>query len=192
MLIYFKQIVINKSSTPSNIILWWAKTSIFSCIPVFAHHKIMLDGLEDLLITRKQGFVRIDGTVIPEERKQLVDIFQTDCNCKVAVLGITACSSGLTLHKASWVIFAELYYTPAIMIQAEDRAHRIGQKNHVNVVYLYGVATIDEIFYPRIREKYFVVSTILDDKVINLNITNYRELIWDCRLQMKFINAIKY
>jgi len=52
------------------------------------------------------------------------------------------------------------------MIQAEDRTHRIGQKNPVNIIYLYGLATIDEIFYPRIREKYFVVSTILDDAVL--------------------------
>jgi len=134
---------------------------------VFAHHKIILDALEDLVLSKKIDYIRIDGSVQPEERKQLVDIFQKQDKCRVAILAITACSTGLTLSKASTVIFAELYYTPAIMIQAEDRAHRIGQINQVNIIYLYGLATIDEILYPRIREKYFVVSTILDDQVIN-------------------------
>ena len=134
---------------------------------VFAHHKVILDALDDLVFSKNIDYIRIDGSVEPQERKQLVDIFQKQDKCRVAILAITACSTGLTLSKANTVIFAELYYTPAIMIQAEDRAHRIGQTNQVNIIYLYGLATIDEILYPRIREKYFVVSTILDDQVIN-------------------------
>jgi len=56
----------------------------------------------------------------------LVQEFQEDDNCKVALLSITAASLGITLTAASTVVFAEVHWTPAVMLQAEDRAHRIG------------------------------------------------------------------
>lgn len=60
------------------------------------------------------------------------------------------------------MVFAEMNWTPGIMIQAEDRAHRIGQASSVTVYYMYGEDTIDNLIYPRLRLKSEVISTVVD------------------------------
>ena len=60
---------------------------------------------------------------------------------------------GLTLTAASNVLFVEFPWTAADCNQAEDRAHRNGQKNAVNCVYLLGKDTIDEYMYDLIQTK---------------------------------------
>ena len=80
----------------------------------------------------------------------------------MAILSIAACSQGLTLTAASTVVFAELTWTPSIMQQAEDRAHRISQQNCVNVYYLYGPGTVDDIVLSLVNFKTEVVTDTLD------------------------------
>ena len=60
-------------------------------------------------------------------------------------MSINAATTGIILNSAYIVIFAELTWTPSIMIQAEDKAHRIGQKSEfVDIKYLYGLETLDD------------------------------------------------
>ena len=132
---------------------------------VFAYHYEMLDNLESLMKERKIGYIRIDGNTKQDKRYDYVNDFQQNKNCKVAILSIIAASTGITLTAAHLVIFAELTWTPSIMIQAEDRAHRIGQKfNFVDIKYLYGPETLDDFILDKLQKKLTIVSTTLDDK----------------------------
>lgn len=105
---------------------------------IFAHHRAILDRIEADLNAKKFKLIRIDGEVDMADRQARVDIFQNNKDVVAALLSISAAGVGLTLTASSTVVFAELHWTPGMLIQAEDRAHRIGQKNCVNCHYLIG------------------------------------------------------
>jgi superfamily II DNA or RNA helicase len=130
---------------------------------VFAHHLEMLDAIEQQVVKEKAKFIRIDGSTSQDRRHKGVQVFQENKECQVAILSILAAGQGITLTAASTVIMAEMTWTPGIMIQAEDRAHRIGQARAVNIHYLYAPNTLDEYIWPRIQNKLNVITRALDD-----------------------------
>ena len=85
---------------------------------VFAHHSNVLDGICDLLNNKKVDYIRIDGSVSSENRQVKCQEFQSNPNCKVAVLSLKAANTGLTLTEAQLVIFAELYWNPGVSISS--------------------------------------------------------------------------
>lgn len=130
---------------------------------VFAHHTKMIDALDQYVTSKlKLGLIRIDGGTPQADRQALCKKFQSDSNnCRVALLSITAAGVGLTLTKATVVLFAELYWNPGSLLQAEDRAHRIGQRNSILVSYLLAKKTLDESMWKTIRRKLTVVGQSL-------------------------------
>ncbi|CAM8921435.1 unnamed protein product [Rhodiola kirilowii] len=127
---------------------------------VFAHHLSMIDAIHQFLL--KVGCIRIDGGTPAASRQALVTDFQEKENIKAAVLSITAGGFGFTLTAASTVIFAELSWTPGDIIQAEDRAHRIGQVSSVNIYYLLANDTVDDIIWDVIQNKLENLGQVLD------------------------------
>lgn len=75
-----------------------------------------------------------------------------------AVLSITAAGVGITLTAASIVIFAELHWNPQLMKQAEDRAHRVGQKDSVEVKIIIARKTADDFIWRIINKKLEVLN----------------------------------
>ncbi|CAI5993519.1 unnamed protein product, partial [Closterium sp. NIES-64] len=129
---------------------------------VFAHHMTMMDALSDFFQKEKVGYIRIDGGTAPEKRHHLVSRFQEDAGTRVAVLGIHAAGVGLTLTAASTVVFAEMAWNPGDLVQAEDRAHRIGQANSVNVYYLHAPETIDDLIWSVVQHKLENLGQVMD------------------------------
>lgn len=140
----------------------------------------MLDAIEDEVKKLKVDYIRIDGKVKLEKRQEYVQKYQKDEACLVAILSITACYTGITLTAASTVVFSELHMTPAVMIQAEDRAHRIGQEHEcVNIHYLYGPDTIDEVLFKMLNQKQNIFSNTLDNMVKNMEVKNTYKKVGD-------------
>ena len=130
---------------------------------VFFHHQSLADTLAATLAKRDTSFIRIDGATPAATRQQYVDAFQSDPAIRIGLLSITAASTGFTLHAASTVIFAELYWSPAWLLQAEDRVHRIGtQAACVNIQYMLGKGTVDELIWPLLCSKLECLSLALN------------------------------
>ena len=137
---------------------------------IFAHHKTVIDEIQKYLQQKKIGHVRIDGKVSQEARHERVKAFQEDSKVRCAVLSIMAASQGLTLTAASTIVFAELTWTPSILNQAEDRAHRIGQKNSVNIYYMNGRGTVDDQIFDLLHSKALVTTDVTDGYKTSMNI----------------------
>ena len=129
-------------------------------ILLFAHYKSTLDTLQRWQEDNTLLSIRIDGETCTSKRQNLCNAFQSDPRIKVALLSITAASTGLTLTASNLVIFAELFWNPGTLIQAEDRAHRIGQKDSVIVHYLLGKGTFDDVMWPILVRKMKILQAV--------------------------------
>ncbi|CAH8497806.1 unnamed protein product [Schistosoma guineensis] len=125
---------------------------------LFAHHTDVLDSLDKLLSEKSIRFIRIDGRTNSEQRSVVCQIFQNEDDCRVALLSITAAGTGLHLTAANLVIFAELFWNPGVLVQAEDRAYRIGQMDSVLIRYLIAEQTADDFIWPLVERKLEVLS----------------------------------
>ena len=128
---------------------------------LFVHHKAIANALEE-----RYDCLKITGSVPSEKRQDIVRKFQNDPDEKLIVLNIAAGGVGLTLTAASHVAFVELPWTPGAVDQAEDRLHRMGQKNAVNVYYLLAKDTIDERVYDMINNKRKITAQVNAGKSI--------------------------
>jgi len=129
---------------------------------VFAVHKFVIEAL-----MQKFGkiAVKIDGSVSLSERNKAVEAFQGNDKIRLFVGNIKAAGVGLTLTASSNVVFLELPWTPGDLSQAEDRCHRIGQKDSVNIYFLLAPDTIEERLAHILDSKRKVLDAVLDGEI---------------------------
>jgi SNF2 family DNA or RNA helicase len=96
----------------------------------------VLDILQDYLEYRGWSFARLDGSIRAEERTIAVNEFQGDSDVFCFLLSTRAGGQGLNLTEADTVIFFDMDFNPQIDLQAQARAHRIGQTRPVTVIRL--------------------------------------------------------
>jgi SNF2 family DNA or RNA helicase len=128
---------------------------------VFSEWTTMLSLIEPLLAKRRLGFVRLDGSVPQKKRPELVHTFQNDPECKL-FLTTNAGSTGLNLQAANTIINVDLPWNPAILEQRIARAHRMGQKQPVQVYVLVTEETIEEKLLQTIAAKKDLALAALD------------------------------
>jgi SWI/SNF-related matrix-associated actin-dependent regulator 1 of chromatin subfamily A len=129
-------------------------------VVVFAHHHDVIDKIAEAL--SEFGCVVVDGRVPAEQRHERIQRFQNDPTCRVYIGSITASGVGVTLTAASHVVFAELDWVPGNITQAEDRLHRIGQKDTVFVQHLVVDGSLDARMAKVLVEKQRVADEALD------------------------------
>ena len=137
---------------------------------VFGHHQDVIESISLHLKEKGIKYIRIDGISKMHLRQEYVNYFQRNEECRVAVLSITAASCGLTLTKASTVVFGELFWNPGSLLQAEDRAHRIGQTEVVDVYYVVAKDSLDEMLWDMISRKLDVLGETLNGESESLGI----------------------
>lgn len=137
--------------------------SVSDAVIVFAHHRVVIDELANGF--RKEGYdpAIIHGDTSMEDRQKAQEDIQQGRK-RVLIGSILACGVAITLTAASTVIFVELDWTPGRMVQAEDRAHRIGQTNSVLVQYHVVDGSIDAQMLQSSWEKAFNTGKALDER----------------------------
>ena len=117
---------------------------------------ILFAYLKEVVSALKKEFpkaVTVTGDDSIEQKQAAVDAFQTRKDVRLIILNYKSGGTGLTLTASSRVAFIEFPWTYSDCEQAEDRAHRNGQKNNVNCYYFLGNGTIDEYMYKIIQTK---------------------------------------
>ncbi|XP_049301580.1 SWI/SNF-related matrix-associated actin-dependent regulator of chromatin subfamily A containing DEAD/H box 1 homolog isoform X1 [Anopheles funestus] len=111
---------------------------------IFSQFTMMLDIMEKYLHIRKYGFLRLDGATAVTERQELIDRYTQDPNLFIFLLSTKAGGLGINLTAADTVIIHDIDFNPYNDKQAEDRAHRMGQKKPVTIYKLVSEGTIEE------------------------------------------------
>lgn len=130
-----------------------------SCL-IFSSWTTVTDILEKELKEYKPAV--ITGKV--KDREEQKKKFMEDKDCHILIGTIAAMSTGLTLTKATNVIFMDEPYTMAAKQQAEDRAHRIGTTSSINIITLMAKNTIDEYIHKLVMRKGVMSDSIVDAK----------------------------
>ncbi|XP_059961889.1 DNA annealing helicase and endonuclease ZRANB3 isoform X2 [Mesoplodon densirostris] len=174
----FKQTAIAKAGAVKDYIKMMLQNDSLKFL-VFAHHLSMLQACTEAVIENKTRYIRIDGSVPSSERIHLVNQFQKDPGTRVAILSIQAAGQGLTFTAATHVVFAELYWDPGHIKQAEDRAHRIGQCSSVNIHYLIANGTLDTLMWGMLNRKAQVTGSTLNGRKEKLQAEEGDKEKWD-------------
>lgn len=125
-------------------------------IIVFAHHR---DVIENLRKEFPNSAYLIGGMSINEKQKNINKFQNTPC--KLFFGSIKAAGIGINLTVSSHIAFAEIDWVPAIITQAEDRSHRLGQRESVLIQHLVIEGSIDAMMAKKIVEKQEVINKIM-------------------------------
>lgn len=130
-------------------------------VVVFSRFKQLIGLVEHRLAKAGIEYVRITGDDSDVDRRKAIADFQAG-RVRVFLGTIGAGSEGITLTAASTVVFLDRDWTPARNAQAEDRLHRIGQKNAVQVIDIIARNTVDYGHHQKLELKKEWIRRMLD------------------------------
>ncbi|GBG79414.1 hypothetical protein CBR_g29561 [Chara braunii] len=141
-------------------------------ILLFSQMTRLMDVLEDYLEMRGFRYLRLDGNTKTEDRGVLLKKFNApDSPYFMFLLSTRAGGLGLNLQTADTVILFDSDWNPQMDQQAEDRAHRIGQKKEVRVFVLVSVGSIEEEILERAKSKMGIDAKVIQAGLFNTTST---------------------
>lgn len=143
---------------------------------IFAGLNKTLDLCEDLLTLKGANtvsnasfrYTRFDGSTSRARRNLDIRLFNAESDVKVMLISTRAGGLGINLTAATNVVFMDEDWNPQVSVQAEARAHRIGQTQKVTIYRLCTQGTVEEQMLGRIRKKLYL-STKITESMRNIH-----------------------
>ncbi|KAL1974496.1 hypothetical protein VTN31DRAFT_4700 [Thermomyces dupontii] len=130
---------------------------------IFSQFTLVMDILEYVLETLQMRFFRLDGRTSVEDRQSILDAFYEQRDVPVFMLSTKAGGAGINLACANKVIIFDSSFNPQEDVQAENRAHRVGQTRPVEVIRLITRDTIEEQIYALGQTKLALDQRVVGD-----------------------------
>eukprot|EP01103_Thecamoeba_quadrilineata_P008118 TRINITY_DN178_c0_g1_i1.p1 TRINITY_DN178_c0_g1~~TRINITY_DN178_c0_g1_i1.p1 ORF type:complete len:1214 (-),score=312.38 TRINITY_DN178_c0_g1_i1:29-3670(-) len=135
---------------------------------IFSQMTSMMDIMENYFVYRGYQYLRLDGSTKADNRGELLAKFNApNSPYFIFILSTRAGGLGLNLQTADTVIIFDSDWNPQIDLQAQDRAHRIGQTNEVRVLRLVTINSIEEEILARATFKLNIDAKIIQAGMFN-------------------------
>eukprot|EP00258_Populus_trichocarpa_P009252 XP_002315568.3 ISWI chromatin-remodeling complex ATPase CHR11 isoform X2 [Populus trichocarpa] len=164
-----------------------------SRVLIFSQMTRLLDILEDYLMFRGYLYCRIDGNTGGEDRDASIDAFNKPGSEKFCfLLSTRAGGLGINLATADVVILYDSDWNPQVDLQAQDRAHRIGQKKEVQVFRFCTEYTIEEKVIERAYKKLALDALVIQQgRLAEQKTVNKDELLQMVRFGAEMVFSSK-
>lgn len=121
---------------------------------IFFQMTSVMNIFEDFLRLREMKYLRLDGSTKAEDRQDMLKAFNApNADYFCFLLSTRAGGLGLNLQTADTVVIFDTDWNPHQDLQAQDRAHRIGQKNEVRILRLITNDSVEEVILERAHQK---------------------------------------
>ncbi|KAL6581881.1 ISWI chromatin-remodeling complex ATPase chr11 [Orobanche minor] len=164
-----------------------------SRVLIFSQMTRLLDILEDYLMFRRYYYCRIDGNTGGDDRDASIEAFNKPGSEKfVFLLSTRAGGLGINLATADVVILYDSDWNPQVDLQAQDRAHRIGQKKEVQVFRFCTEYTIEEKVIERAYKKLALDALVIQQgRLAEQKTVNKDELLQMVRFGAEMVFSSK-
>ena len=146
-------------------------------ILLFSGYTSIFPIIEKELVEKNIKYFKLTGSTKVSDRVRLVDEFNNNKDIKVFLISLKAGGTGLNLTGADMVIHYDPWWNASAENQATDRAHRIGQKNNVQVYKLITKDSIEEKIYQMQQKKSALIDNMLDINTSFINKLSREEIM---------------
>lgn len=144
-------------------------------ILLFSQFTSMLGIIQKYLDELHIAYFYLDGSTPAQKRSELTDQFNSG-SADIFLISLKAGGAGLNLTGADIIIHYDQWWNPAVMEQASDRAHRIGQKKTVQIYNIIAKDTLEEKIIELQNRKKDLIENVLINKTNFINLMEEKEI----------------